>query len=396
MGDYPRFYPILNVFLTIKRTSVDEGSPISNPYENMDANRFWRSAIAERNFLQIADLWHPKNVFDKSAKIVTAGSCFAQHIGNALQASGFNWFDAEPAPVNTYPNDPIPNILSAEDAKRHGYGVFSFRTGNIYTTSLFLQWVNWAIGLVEAPDEVWETDGRFYDPFRPVVEPNGFGSAEEVRASRRGTIEAVERAIRECSVFVFTLGLTEKWVNTQTGVEYPMCPGTAAGTFDPEVHKFENMDYVEVTEALEEAMEKIRGLNPDCKFLLTVSPVPLTATASDKHVLVATTYSKSVLRAVAGAQAQKHGFVDYFPSYEIINSAPFRGAFFMPNQRSVAPEGVAHVMSKFFEGFSPKQEQKTPQVHRIRQNNRVKQTPDDISCEEELLDVMRSKLAVRA
>lgn len=352
--------------------------------------------MAERNFLQISELWHPKNVFDKSAKIVTAGSCFAQHIGKALQASGFNWFDAEPAPMNTYPSEPIPDILSAADAKTYGYGVFSFRTGNIYTTSLFLQWVNWATGLEAAPDEVWEKDGRFYDPFRPVVEPNGFGSVDEVLASRRGTIEAVERAIRECSVFVFTLGLTEKWVNTDTGVEYPMCPGTAAGTFDPDIHVFKNMEYGEVTAALEEAMDKIRGLNPACQFMLTVSPVPLTATASDNHVLVATTYSKSVLRAVAGAQAQKHDFVDYFPSYEIISSAPFRGVFFEPNQRSVAPEGVAHVMTKFFEGFVPAKAEQPSQIYRIRQNTAQQRAEDDVSCEEELLDVMRSKLAVRA
>ena len=39
---------------------------------------------------------------------------------------------------------------------------------------------------------------------------------------------------------------------------------------------------------------------PKLRILLTVSPVPLTATAGDDHVLLATTYSKSVLRAGRG------------------------------------------------------------------------------------------------
>ncbi|WP_339375331.1 hypothetical protein [Paracoccus yeei] len=38
-------------------------------------------------------------------------------------------------------------------------------------------------------------------------------------------------------------------------------------------------------------------------MLLTVSPVPLAATTTDNQVLVPTTYSKSVLRSVAGVPA---------------------------------------------------------------------------------------------
>ena len=40
-------------------------------------------------------------------------------------------------------------------------------------------------------------------------------------------------------------------------------------------------------------------MNPKARLVLTVSPVPLAATASGSHVLPATIYSKSVLRAAA-------------------------------------------------------------------------------------------------
>ena len=44
----------------------------------------------------------------------------------------------------------------------------------------------------------------------------------------------------------------------------------------------------------------LRDYNENMRFILTVSPVPLVATAGSEHVLAATLYSKSVLRAVAG------------------------------------------------------------------------------------------------
>ena len=84
------------------------------------------------------------------------------------------------------------------------------------------------------------------------------------------------------------------------------------------------------------------------RLLLTVSPVPLTATASGAHVLSATSHSKSLLRAVASEALQEHAGIDYFPSYEIITHPAYRGMFYAPNMRSVLPEGVDHVMKCFF------------------------------------------------
>jgi hypothetical protein len=308
-----------------------------NPYENLPERHFWSTAVAKRNMFDIDQLWEPKAVIRASDAISTFGSCFAQHFGRALVGRGFNWFLAEAAPAD----------LNEGQAREFNYGVFSARTGNIYTASLLNQWVGWAAGTARPPAETWEKDGRFFDPFRPNIEPNGFKSREELVASREMAIEAFRKCITDSQVFVFTLGLTESWVNVQ-GYEYPMCPGTVAGTFDAKKHRFVNQDYPFIAAQLKEAIGSAREINPALRFLLTVSPVPLTATASGQHVLVATVESKSVLRAVAGNVARHLDFVDYFPSYEIISSTPFRGTFFEPNQRSVNKAGVDHVMSSFF------------------------------------------------
>jgi|GEM_PF-558677 len=313
----------------------------TSPYSQLPEAAFWNPSVANKNALQISGLWLPRFEISQTDTIATAGSCFAQHISKAMQARGYNWFDSEPAPAS----------LEEADHKDFNYGIFSFRTGNIYTVALLKQWLSWALGSQKPEDiEIWQTeDGRFIDPFRPNIVPGGFVSKAELIAARAHTFKAIKTTFEQVDIFVFTLGLTEAWINTDSGCVYPMCPGTLAGEFDASKHQFVNYQYPEIRKALRETMEMAKKLNPSIRFLLTVSPVPLTATASGQHVLTATTHSKSVLRAVAGDIAQTRADTDYFPSYEIISSFPFRGMFYQANQRSVAPEGVDFVMNSFFE-----------------------------------------------
>ncbi|MFC6196465.1 GSCFA domain-containing protein [Ponticaulis profundi] len=352
---------------------------MSHPYKSLEPRSFWAPAVGQRNMLDIDSLWKAPFAITKQKKIVTFGSCFAQHFSKALVARGFTWLDAEPAPGGTSP----------ETAKSFNYGIFSARTANIYTTSLLLQWTEWALEEREAPKIYWEKSGRIIDPFRPTIEPDGFASVEEMLASRQQCIHAFKRAILESDIFVFTLGLTESWWDKDGGFEYPMCPGTVAGTFDPEKHVFQNQDYNFIKRSLTTAIRKMRAARENGpNILLTVSPVPLTATNSGNHVLVATMESKSILRAVAGSVEKTSKRVSYFPSYEIINSAPYRGTFFEPNMRSVNSHGVDHVMKTFFAGLPMRAKKKrkaklkdAPKVAPdIQQNN-----ADDVACEEELL-----------
>jgi hypothetical protein len=197
---------------------------------DLPEDRFWRTAVAERDALEITGLWKPRHQIGRRTRIVTAGSCFAQHFAKALVARRYRWLDFEPGPAG----------LTAEQRKDYHYGTFSFRTGNIYTPRMLRQWLTWALTDTPVPDEVWEKDGRFYDPFRPGVEPGGFVSPEELYASRRDTLAAIAAAVKGAHVFVFTMGLTEAWQNRATGVEYAVCPGTVAGRFDAEAHGFVN------------------------------------------------------------------------------------------------------------------------------------------------------------
>lgn len=345
-----------------------------SPYESLPDTAFWKLAVASHSPFDITDLWRPKFEISRDWKVATYGSCFAQHIGRALRERGFRWLDCEPGPYG----------LSAKRAREYNYGIFSSRTGNLYTTSLLRQWTQWAFEGECPPLEVWRKGERYLDPFRPVVEPTGFESMDELEASREHTIRRFERSIRDADLLVFTLGLTESWFNREGAYEYPMCPGVAGGEYHSTQHVFRNQHFNEVIDNLKAAIRLMKSFNENLRILLTVSPVPLTATNSGRHVLVATMQSKSILRAVAAQLADNWPDVDYFPSYEIISSPVFRGAFFEPNQRSVHPRGVAFVMEQFFKAL------KLPELAAPGGIAAAK-AAEELVCEEELLEAFGSR-----
>jgi hypothetical protein len=313
---------------------------LNNPYKTQSERAFWRSAVGSRHYADLTDLWQPIPL-RKVDRIATAGSCFAQHIGNNLAARGAAFMDMEPAP---------PVFENPAEARKWGYGVFSCRYGNVYTTRQLLQLFDEAHGTRTPTERVWEKDGRFYDSLRASVDPVGQDSAETILALRVRHLAVVRRMFAELDVFVFTMGLTEGWENAEDGTMFAVAPGTVAGTYDPSRHVFRNLRAAEIRADMLAFWERLRAVNPRARMLLTVSPVPLAATATQNHVLVATTYSKSVLRAVAGELAEDVDDIHYFPSYEIISSHPSRGMFFEPDLRNVNMFGVNYVMSHFFSG----------------------------------------------
>lgn len=237
--------------------------------------------------------------------------------------------------------------------ERFGYGLFTARYGNIYTSRQLLQLFQRAYGTFTPRDDAWpEPDGGLTDPFRPQVQPGRFLSAEEYRADRRRHLACVREAFETLDVLVFTLGLTECWVSREDGAAYPLCPGVSGGRFDPARHAFVNLSVADVVADMAAFIGLLRRVNPRARVVLTVSPVPLIATYEDRHVLAATTYSKAVLRVAAEMLARELHGVAYFPSFEIITGGFTRGAYFAEDARSVTEAGVSHVMRCFMRHFT--------------------------------------------
>ena len=360
-----------------------------HPYQALPDSSFWKRSVAGISFDEVDPVVGAKFKIGATDRVVTAGSCFAQHIARHLQSEGFNYFVAEP---------PHP-IVPPDIARRNGYGVFSARYGNVYTARQLVQLIRRAYNEFQPSEDCWiQPDGRLIDPFRPQIQEGGFASVAEFKADRHQHFRAVRKAIEELDVFVFTLGLTEAWSSRSDGAVFPLCPGVVGGEFDPGKHRFQNFRVLDVVGDLAEAVRIIRGKNARARFLLTVSPVPLIATAEPTNVLVATTYSKSVLRVAAQEVADASDFVAYFPSYEIITGGHTQGRYFGPDLRDVTDAGVARVMSLFMKHYtdksgasssspvstSPSLDHRTQEIARITA----------VLCDEEALDRSASPRAV--
>lgn len=323
---------------------ADTEVPVArNPYASVPKTQFWRQAVAEIEPARLDPVVSAKFRIHPTDKVATAGSCFAQHIARTLSKNGFNYFIAENA----------PDGMDVECAQAENYGVFSARYGNIYTVRQLVQLIDRAEKKFVPVDHIWSRpDGRYVDPFRPQISKAGFGSLQDLQLDQEAHFSSVLKLLKESDVFVFTLGLTEGWRSKLDGAVFPLAPGVAGGQMDFERYEFVNFNYDEVLLDLLRFIDRMSLLNPECKLLLTVSPVPLIATYEPRHALVSTTYSKSVLRAVADEVSKNNAKIAYFPSYEIITGTYNKGKYFENDLREVTDSGVSHVMGLFMQHYA--------------------------------------------
>jgi hypothetical protein len=352
-----------------------------HPYRYLSDKAFWRRSVAS---LAMADV-DPVGTFDlkidSHTRVATAGSCFAQHIARHLRESGFNFYVAEPG----HP------IIPEQIRSAHNYGTYSARYGNIYTALQLRQLVQRVRGGFAPAETPWvDPDGSVRDPFRPTVQPGNFISVAEMEVDRRKHLQAVKTMFETLDVFVFTLGLTECWRSREDGAVFPLCPGVEGGVFDESRYVFHNQTVGEVISDMDEVIAYLKQVNPFAHVILTVSPVPLMATAVEgEHVLTATTYSKSVLRVAAQSLSTSHSNVHYFPSYEVITGAYNRGRYFADDLRNVTEEGVAHVMRLFLKhvaGAEPANVSREQGNEKVRSFERKVAAFVEVECDEVALD----------
>jgi hypothetical protein len=304
---------------------------LNHPYRSAPDRAFWKKAIA--GGWNADDFPQAGLLIRKGERVASAGSCFAANIVPFIERAGFAYVRTEPLPV----------ALAALGQDNFSYSKFSAAYGNIYTVRQAVQLIKRALGRFAPVENCWATGDVFVDPFRPGLKYPA-STQHEFRLLTERHLSSVLDAIRKADVFVFTLGLTEAWLSTTDGAVFPACPGTVAGSFDSNRHAFHNFTAPEVIQDLDEFVRLVREINARIRLILTVSPVPLVATATGQHVLLATVYSKSVLRVAAETASQNHRDVTYFPAYEIVSGPQAPEHFFEPDRREPSKAAIGHVM----------------------------------------------------
>ncbi|MGR3484476.1 MAG: GSCFA domain-containing protein [Paracoccaceae bacterium] len=216
----------------------------------------------------------------RDTRVTAFGSCFAAKITNYLARRGYS--------------------MSSEDADASDAYVVRIGEGMV-NTFVIRQQFEWA----------WEGkafgDGLWYAEDGDALEAD-----EKIRLLTKDIFDRTE-------VFVLTLGLSEVWYDKVTDeVALRVLPRSA---YDPERHSFRVTTVEENRDNIERIYQLIRKHAPEAKVIVTLSPIPLSATFRDQSCISANAVSKSILRVAVDEVVRQHmdeGVLHYWPSYEIV------------------------------------------------------------------------------
>jgi hypothetical protein len=269
--------------------------------------------------------------------IASMGSCFAREIRKVLLSEGYAYITEE-----TH----HPASVHASAAWERLYNTFSMRQIFQYTFEKFEPQIRWW----RAPKS-----NQIQDPYRRIIL---YDTLEEAEADFERHREHSRRALEEAHVLILTLGLTEIWEDKHDGsvICLPSGPYVNEGG-DMGRYRFRVSRYAENLENLEAVHRIMQDANPDCRLLVTVSPVHLWATfRKDADVISASCNSKSTLRAVADEFTARHDNVFYFPAYEMatIYTMMMDKSYFTEGKENfhVKKRVVRFIMDHFFRFFS--------------------------------------------
>jgi hypothetical protein len=329
---------------------------VEHPYKSFPRRAFWKRAVSDG--WDVESVANERRLILSDEIVASAGSCFALNIVPYIEQAGFRYF-------RIVGNETAFGKLTEDN---FGYSKFSAGYGNIYTVRQAAQLVKRALGRFKPVEDRWVLGGDLVvDPFRPGLKYPATSEREFELLTKQHLREVIE-VFRSAHVFVFTMGLTEAWISTTDGAVFPACPGTIRGEFDPARHAFHNFTLAEVSSDLDEFIRLAREINPLLRFVLTVSPVPLVATATGDHVLSATIYSKSVLRVAAAEAVNCHDNVSYFPAYEIVTGPQAPYDFFETDRREPSAKAIRDVMRAFIARCETKYQPEDEGPRRVQKN----------------------------
>jgi hypothetical protein len=260
----------------------------------------------------------PRFQLPRTGKIFTIGSCFARNVEEALLGQGFN-------------------VLT-----RHGSFSYSHGYLNRYNTAVMSQEIDFATGAKQFDER--SIASLDVDGYADLTAYGNFDTRDGAIELRRQTTDLF-RAILSADFIIVTAGLSEVWYDREFGYYTNVAPSRAALVY-PDRYEFRLLSYSDNLQGLSDLVAKIMDIRPECKILMTVSPVPLNATFVDRDVLISNTYSKACLRACVEEISWRYPSVDYFPSFEMANLSDPE-VVWESDRRHVRQSFVDSIMSEF-------------------------------------------------
>jgi len=265
-------------------------------------------------------------------KIFTIGSCFAREVERSLSSLGHC----------------VDSLVKEDEFDRR----FDKGFVNRYNTYSIKNELEWAAGTKPFPAEhIFEVGpGKTID-----LQSHPIGGLEHrsLTEKRRSQITTYFAKALTADIVTITLGLIEGWYDNEIGEFIGFAPifGSANAKIpllsDNGRFEFKVTGFEENMSNLESIFSVLKLYNPKCHIIVTVSPVPLSATFSTRDVIVANSLSKSMLRTCAETWVRLHpGEIDYFPSYEMATLS-HREVVWAPDTIHVRSSFVDEIMLHF-------------------------------------------------
>ncbi|WP_169721212.1 GSCFA domain-containing protein [Nisaea denitrificans] len=250
-----------------------------------------------------SDITHNQDkLIKKNSKILAQGSCFAGNVIDSLKKEGLahcDHFDISENLNNTFANKAIIDIIINEKTNEENK--------------------NWLETII-----------------------------------RGKTLDQCHKILHDAEIVILTFGVSFVLVDHQTH-EIQSKPGKGSILQQTNVSKnADNIEYI---------ISRIKKFNPNCTIIVTVSPIPLSTTATVRNVFIDDFLSKSTIRlAVDEALNRISEKIIYWPSFEIVrwSNIHFSPSFGAPHDvsswngepRHPDPKIIAETMKFFLETFS--------------------------------------------
>jgi hypothetical protein len=279
--------------------------------------------------------------FDKNDQIFTIGSCFAREIESHLYHTGFNMLYTKFTPsiqsFRQHEQGEYPILPTSHLINEYNVGAIVQRIENAF--NIFQYDVNAGV----------QEHGEFYKDM--FLHGDSFPVTITQLIQRRKEVEQFYKELTNADIVIITFGLIECWYDNKYNVFLNKTPSYDHVKLHPGRYDFHRLTYDEVIQKIERIITLLTTFGkPNVKILFTVSPVQLDATFTKQNCILATSYSKAILRSAVGSICDNYSFVDYFPSYEIVTSRGCNGGYADDNVH-ILPEAVnavvTHLLSKY-------------------------------------------------
>lgn len=241
------------------------------------------------------------------SNIMLLGSCFAQNIGNRLQAGKFN--------VCTNPFGIIYNPLSISTVLHRAI------SGEEFTA--------------DSP-EISESNERWHS----ILHHSDFSrrTKEELITTINSSLQAAHNCIQNADILIITFGTAYVYTRNCDGRVVSNCHKMPAKEF---TRRLLSVD--EITECMSRVLTPITEARPGVKIIFTVSPIRhLRDGAHDNQLSKAT-----LLLAIEQLQKRYMHNAAYFPAYEIVLDELRDYRFYADDMAHPAPIAVEYIWQQF-------------------------------------------------